>query len=466
MKLYNSETRTKQDVPAGKTVRLYTCGPTIYDFAHIGNFRTYVFEDVLRRTLQWFGFGVKQVMNITDIDDKTIRGAVAKNISLKQYTEPYRIAFFEDLDALSIQRAEHYPAATEYVPEMIRIIEKLMQNGTAYKSPNGSTYFSIRKFPKYGRLSHLKLDELQVNASGDNQADEYDKDNLSDFVLWKAYDPARDGTTFWESPFGKGRPGWHIECSAMAMALLGETIDIHCGGVDNCFPHHENEIAQSEAYTGKVFVRHWMHSEHLLVDHKKMAKSAGNFYTLRDLLKRGFSGDEVRYLLLSTHYRAQMNFTFAGLDGARSALQRVRDFVLRLREVRTEVKHDRAAELLGRAREQFREAMADDLNVSAALGALFELIREMNIVADAGNLGVQSAEQALELLASWNQIIAVLPLSQEQAPAHLLALLSQREEARRAKNWALSDSLRDQITAAGYVIEDTVQGARLKKASR
>ncbi len=466
MKLYNSETRAKETiVPAdGKTIRLYTCGPTIYDFAHIGNFRTYVFEDLLRRTLKWFGFRVEQVMNLTDIDDKTIRGAVAKGILLKQYTEPYRVAFFEDLDALHIERAEHYPAATEYIPEMIRIIERLMKNGTAYKSPNGSVYFSIRKFPKYGRLSHLKLGELQVNASGENQADEYDKDNLADFVLWKAYDPERDGNTFWESPFGPGRPGWHIECSAMAMALLGETIDIHCGGVDNCFPHHENEIAQSEAYSGKVFVRHWMHAEHLLVDHKKMAKSAGNFYTLRNLLDKGFSGDEVRYLLLSNHYRSQMNFTFAGLEGARSALQRVRDFVLRLRGISGESR-DGCGEVLERAEKQFREALSDDLNISVALAGLFELIREVNVLADGGKVSAQGAERVLQCLSSWNQVLGVLPLSKEEAPAHLRALLAQREEARRAKNWPLSDSLRDQIIAAGYLIEDTPQGARLKKAT-
>ena len=286
--LYNTETRDKKRIVPhdGQTVRMYTCGPTIYDFAHIGNFRTYVFEDLLRRTIRFFGFNIQQAMNLTDIDDKTIRGAIAKKISLKQYVEPYRKAFFEDLQALSIQPVEFYPAATDYIAEMIRMIERLCESGHAYRSENGSIYFSIRSFGSYGRLSHLQLSELKCNASGSNEADEYEKENAADFVLWKSYDPLRDGEIFWDSPFGPGRPGWHIECSAMAIKLLGETIDIHCGGVDNMFPHHENEIAQSECFSGCCFARHWVHVEHLLVDHKKMSKSLGNFYTLRDLLNK------------------------------------------------------------------------------------------------------------------------------------------------------------------------------------
>ncbi|HEY4254889.1 MAG TPA: cysteine--tRNA ligase [Chlamydiales bacterium] len=469
MKLYNSETRQKEAViPSdGKKIRLYTCGPTIYAFAHIGNFRTYVFEDLLRRSLQWFGFSVEQAMNLTDIDDKTIRGAMAKNVLLKEFTEPYRIAFFEDLDTLNIERAEHYPAATDFIPQMIEIIQRLLDKGTAYESKNGSIYFSIRKFPRYGRLSHLKLEELKLNASGDNEADEYDKDNLSDFVLWKAYDPLRDGKTVWDSPFGKGRPGWHIECSAMAMSILGETIDIHCGGVDNCFPHHENEIAQSEAYSGKPFVRHWMHAEHLLVDHKKMSKSLGNFYTLRDLLNKGYTGQEVRYLLLSNHYRSQLNFTFAGLDGARTVLTRIADFVDRVRRVSTTNTAASLQELLLDANAKFKEALADDLNISVALASLFDLIREINSLIDADKLGVQGASQVLQLLSRWDQVLGVLPLIQkEEAPQALQILLQEREEARKSKNWALSDALRNQIMNAGYLIEDSPQGARLKKAVR
>ena len=464
LQLFNTETRQKEVIqPAdGKTIRMYTCGPTIYDFAHIGNFRTYVFEDILRRAIQFFGFPVIQAMNITDIDDKTIRGAIAKDIPLKQFTEPFRLAFFEDLEKLSIQPVEHYPNATDFIPEMIQIIEKLMENGSAYRSPNGSIYFSIRKFPSYGRLSRLQLTELKVNASGENEADEYDKENASDFVLWKAYDAERDGKIFWESPFGPGRPGWHIECSAMAMKLLGHSIDIHCGGVDNMFPHHENEIAQSECYSGCRFARYWLHAEHLLVDHKKMSKSLGNFYTLRDLLNKGYTGAEVRYLLLSSHYRTQLNFTFAGLDGARSSLTRISDLVDRLRAIQQEGPAI-CAGILQRAEDQFQAAMADDLNTSAALGALFDLIRELNIQADNQQLSSLDAKNALTLLETWNTVLAVLPLEKQEAPPYLVKLLEQRNAARLERNWQQSDLLRDEILSAGYIIEDTPTGGRLKK---
>ncbi|MBX7067322.1 MAG: cysteine--tRNA ligase [Parachlamydiales bacterium] len=464
LKLYNTESRQIEEIlPAdGRTIKMYTCGPTIYDFAHIGNFRTYVFEDLLRRAIQFFGFKIDQAMNLTDIDDKTLRGAIQKNIPLKHYTDPFKKAFFEDMEKLNIQKVEHNPEATAYIPEMIHMIETLMKKGFAYKSQNGSIYFSIQKFAKYGRLSHLKLPELKVNASGENEADEYEKDNVADFVLWKIYDPERDGQIFWESPFGKGRPGWHIECSAMATKLLGHTIDIHCGGVDNMFPHHENEIAQSECCSGHLFVRHWVHVEHLLVDHKKMSKSLGNFYTLRDLLKKGYTGKEVRYLLLSTHYRTQLNFTFAGLDAARSSLQRIEDLVLRLRSISSERP---GVGVLEQAKERFKEALAEDLNISAALAVLFDLVRELNTLCDSDRLGNLEALEALKLLADWDRVLGVLPLEKksEEIPLELLQFLDRRESARREKNWRLSDEMRDAIHARGYLIEDTPQGARLKK---
>lgn len=466
LKLYNTETREKEAVAPwnGSTIKMYTCGPTIYDFAHIGNFRTYVFEDLLRRTLLFFGMKVEQVMNITDLDDKTMRKAIDLKIPLRDATEPYRIAFFEDLHTLNIQKAEHYPAATQYIPEMIQMIEELLKKGYAYSSPNGSVYFSIRQFPSYGRLSHLKLAELKINASGDNECDEYEKDNISDFVLWKAYDPQRDGQIFWESPFGKGRPGWHIECSAMATTLLGDTIDIHCGGVDNLFPHHENEIAQSECCTGHRFVYHWLHAEHLLVDHKKMSKSLGNFYTLRDLLKRGYTGPEVRYLLLSTHYRTQLNFTFAGLDAARSSLQRIEDLVLRLKNIEGTESFS-IHELLEKADLRFKAALADDLNISVALAALFDLIRELNALCDEEKIGKKGAQEVLHLLTAWDRVLGVLPLEkkEEVIPEDLLGFLEKREQARREKNWKVSDQMRDAILGRGYLIEDTPTGARLKK---
>lgn len=461
--LYNTESREKQPVfsHSNQKIRVYTCGPTIYNYAHIGNFRTYVFEDLLRRTLQFFGFQVEQVMNITDVEDKTIRGAVEKNIPLKEYTEPFRIAFFEDIKTLSCQTVEHYPAATDFISEIIRLIQLLLDRGYAYKGSDGSIYYAIQKFSTYGRLSHLNLSDLKKNASSAN--DEYDKENASDFALWKAYDRQRDGSIFWESPFGKGRPGWHIECSAMAMKLLGETIDIHCGGVDLLFPHHENEIAQSEGCTGHRFVHHWVHVEHLLVDHKKMSKSLGNFYTLRDLLEKGYTGAEIRYLLLATHYRTQLNFTFQGLDAARASLQRISDLIDRLQALQEPKVTEEAKPHLERAALRFQTALADDINISAALAALFDLIRELNALCDQEKLGSNEAREALRLFERWDQVLAVLPLQKEAIPTHLQELLEKRERARKERNFSLSDQLRDKILSEGYLIEDTPHGARLKK---
>jgi len=465
--LYNTESRALEPVSPlnGHTVLMYTCGPTVYNFAHIGNFRTYVFEDVLRRTIKFFGMDVEQVMNLTDLDDKTLRGALDNNISLAEFTAPFTKAFFEDLDTLGIQRAEHYPKATDYIPDMIHIIENLLEKGVAYKGSEGSIYFSIKKFPSYGRLSHLHLDELLAGASDRIAADDYDKDQASDFVLWKAHDATRDGEIFWESPFGIGRPGWHIECSAMAMELLGETIDIHVGGVDNMFPHHENEIAQCEAYSEKHFVKHWLHSEHLLVDHKKMSKRLNNFYTLRDLLNKGYSGAEVRYILMQTHYRVQLNFTFEGLDAARNSLDRLDAFVKRLHSVTGLESHGFVKLVLNKLLTSFTEAMADDLNISVALAALFEAVREINILCDAGKVSEEEARSVLKTLASIDTVLHVIPLSakEETIPQELLEALEKRQTARSEKNWKESDHYRDLILSRGYIIEDTPLGARLKK---
>lgn len=465
LQIFNTESRVMESVQplVGNKIRMYTCGPTIYNFAHIGNFRTYVFEDLLRRTLKYFGFEVEQVMNITDLDDKTIKGAISQNISLKEYTEPFKIAFFEDLQTLGIEKVEHYPAATEYIAAMIQMIQTLLDKGFAYRSQNGSIYFSIHKFPSYGRLSHFHLEDLKENASGDNEADEYTKEDMRDFVLWKAYDPTRDGNIFWESPFGKGRPGWHIECSAMATQLLGPSIDIHCGGVDNCFPHHENEIAQSESASQSRFVKHWIHVEHLLVDHKKMSKSAGNFYTLRDLIQKGYTGTQVRYLLLSTHYRTQLNFTLEGLVSARNSLQRISDFIIRLKEVIKEGAPIATA-LIERAKLQFQEALADDLNISVALAVLFEMIRQIHIWIDEDRLTKEDQGQILAFLEECDSVLQILPLKNEaKIPEEMEILLSQRQQARKEKNWKLSDEIRDQLLAKGFIIEDTPHGARLKR---
>lgn len=471
MKLFNTETREKEAIIPlqGNTLRMYTCGPTVYHFAHIGNFRTYVFEDLLRRTLKFFGYQVIQVMNITDIDDKTLKGAIERKVALEAFTRPYTEAFFEDLQTLNIEKVEHYPFATQYVPEMIEMIEKLIQKGFAYQGNDGSVYFAIDRFPSYGRLSHLHVEGLRSGASQRTSQDEYDKENISDFVLWKAYDPDRDGTIFWESPFGKGRPGWHIECSAMAMKLLGESIDIHVGGVDNMFPHHENEIAQSEACSCCRFVRYWLHAEHLLVDHKKMSKSLGNFFTLRDLLKQGYTGAQVRYMLLQTHYRTQLNFTLPGLEGAAATLQRLADFVTRLREIPKDLECEASVEeILEEAEEQFRAHLADDLNISAALAILFDLVREIHGFCDRQRIGFRQAQRVLSFLEKMDQVLGVLPLHplEERIPSELIQALARREEARLAKDWKTSDACRLEIHEAGYQIEDTPFGARLKKRQR
>lgn len=467
LKLYNTETRTKQDVvPSdGKTILMYTCGPTVYNFAHIGNFRTYVFEDLLRRTIKFFGMNVKQVMNLTDIDDKTIKGAIDNDVPLFDFTQPYKDAFFEDLKTLNIEQAEVYPAATDFIQEMITIIQRLLDKGIAYHGTDRSVYFSISKFPSYGRLSHFHLDDLKLGASARIVTDEYDKDAAADFVLWKAYDSQRDGQIFWDSPFGPGRPGWHIECSAMAMQLLGETIDIHVGGVDNMFPHHENEIAQSECFSGKPFVHHWMHSEHLLVDHKKMSKSLGNFYTLRDLLKKGYTGPQVRYMLMQAHYRTQLNFTFQGLDGAGASLERLSDFITRLRAVEEFQDHGMVAPILEKTLQTFTEALADDLNISPALAAIFDMVREINTLCDQKKISAKEASQTLKLLADFERVLGFLPLAVKEAevPLELQEALEKRLQARIEKNWKLADECRDIIHAAGYLIEDSPTGPRLKK---
>ncbi len=469
--LYNTEARHKQLLQPIKPglVTLYTCGPTVYNFVHIGNLRTFVFEDLLRRTLKFLGYQVNHVMNLTDVDDKTIRGAIAQGVILDAFTQQYKDAFFEDLKTLHIESAEHYPAATHYIPQMIEMIEKLIDAGVAYKGGDGSIYFAINRFPRYGCLSHLKLDELQAGASERVMSDEYEKDHVADFVLWKHYDAERDGKIFWESPFGPGRPGWHLECSAMAMSLLGKTIDIHVGGIDNMFPHHENEIAQSEACSGCRFVNLWMHAEHLIVDGKKMSKSLGNFYTLRDLLKMGYTGTQVRYLLLQTHYKTQLNFTLKGLEAAQHSLERLQEFVLRLQQLERcgpEVSSSSVQKRIDETLNEFTQALTDDLNISAALAALFDFVRDVNALCDRNEVSRADAKALLTLLQRLNQVLSIFDFekAEEEAPKELVEALEKRAQARKDKNWALADQLRDLIITNGYQIEDTPYGARLKRA--
>ena len=465
LKIFNTETRSYEQLVLSKgqnTLRMYTCGPTIYNYAHIGNFRTYVFEDLLRRTIKYFGIPIIQVMNITDIDDKTIKGALEKGCSLAAYTKEYKEAFFDDLMSLKIERVEFYPAATDHIAEMIKMIQTLLDNKMAYKSKEGDVFFSIKTFPSYGRLSHLCLSELKSGASMRVQADEYDKESASDFVLWKAYHKERDGAIFWESPFGRGRPGWHIECSAMATKLLGESIDIHVGGVDNIFPHHENEIAQSEGCSGKRFVRHWIHAEHLIVNGKKMSKSLGNFYTLRDLLDLGFSGVEVRYLLLSTHYRTQLNFTLEGLKSARQSLKRLNDFVARVERISGDTGSSFNA-FIKKGESAFKEALGDDLNIARALASLFDVIRQLNSHLDQDQIGTLGKKEILAFLLRVDKVLGCLSFQKEVSISEAVKeALEKREKARAAKDWEEADRQRNLILKAGFLIEDSPYGPRLK----
>lgn len=462
--LYNTESRRVEPLKPSEGrehLLIYTCGPTVYNYAHIGNFRTYVFEDLLRRTLRYFGFQVIQAMNLTDVDDKTIQGAQQEKLDLRTYTHRYKQAFFRDLKMLHIEPVEFYPAATDHIGAMIAMIETLVEKKIAYRGKQGDIFFSIAQFPNYGRLSQLDLSTLKTGASERISTDEYEKEVAADFVLWKAYKPERDGDIYWESPFGKGRPGWHIECSAMATRLLGTTIDLHVGGIDNMFPHHENEIAQSEGCCGGLFVRHWAHCQHLIVEGKKMAKSAGNFYTLRDLLAQGYTGKEVRYLLMSTHYRTQLNFTFEGLEGARQALGRLRALIDRLRHLAS-TQGQSIELLLAQIKEKFDNALADDLNISAALGALFEGVRALHIACDHGEVSVEGATKALAFLRSIDRVLGCLPLEEEEAiPQELMQALEKRNAARASKEWTVADRARKEIEERGYRIEDTPEGSRI-----
>ncbi len=445
---------------------MYTCGPTVYDFAHIGNFRTFVAEDLLRRTLKRFGYGVYQVMNITDVDDKTIRGALKEGIPLLSYTKKYTDAFFEDLKSLNIEPAEEYPKATDYIPQMIAMIESLLKKEYAYVAADGSVYFKLEKFPCYGCLSHLNLEGLQLGASDRIRLDDYGKEHISDFVLWKAHDHIRDGDIAWPSPWGLGRPGWHIECSVMAKSLLGETIDIHAGGVDLVFPHHENEIAQSEAANSKPFSNSWFHVEHLLVDHKKMSKSLGNFYTLRALLDRGYSGQEIRFALLSVHYRAQMNFTFASLEAAQQAVRRVRDFYARLTRTEPVAQGtNNAQELCLKTLEAYDAKLSDDLNISEALAVLFDFVREVNSLVDLESLSALGVRAVMAAIESMDLVLGILPNQEKEIPVEVEQLLQARLDARKAKNFLLADDLRAQILELGFIVEDGPKGSYVKPKS-
>jgi cysteinyl-tRNA synthetase len=458
LKLYNTLTRKIEvfnPIKKGEA-RLYTCGPTVYDYAHIGNFRAYISQDILRRYLKYKGYKVIQVQNLTDVDDKTIRNSREEGISLDMYTAKYKKAFFEDLEKLNIEKAEFYPEATEHIPEMLALIKKLFDKKIAYIGEDGCVYYNIRNFKDYGKLSHLKLEELKAGARV--KQDEYEKENAQDFALWKAWDET-DGDVVWDSEFGRGRPGWHIECSAMSMKYLGESFDIHAGGVDLIFPHHENEIAQSEGATGKKFAKYWVHNEHLLVNGKKMSKSLGNFYTLRDLLGQGRNPKAIRYLLMATHYRQQLNFTIEGLESAENSVKRLLDFMSALKNIKSEKKPDEKVEgLIKDVEKNFEEAMDDDMNISKALAAVFEFVKEINKL----ELGKTDAEKAAALMMKLDKVLGVVEEKELELTEAQKKLVDEREEARKNKDFKAADKIRDKLLAQGIVLEDTPQGVRWK----
>ena len=457
---YNTLARRQEDfqpLDPGH-VRMYTCGPTVYNFAHVGNFRAYVFEDLLRRWLRYKGYRVTQVMNLTDVDDKTIRDSRAANLPLADFTATYKKAFFDDIKTLNIQPADYYPAATDHIPEMIALIQRLFDRGIAYQAHDKSVYFSIDKWPSYGKLA--RLDRSGMRSGVRIATDEYEKENVADFALWKAWDE-KDGPVAWDSPWGRGRPGWHIECSAMSMKYLGPTFDIHTGGVDNIFPHHEDEIAQSEAANGVPFARYWMHCAHLMADGQKMSKRLGNFHTLRDILSRGYTGREIRTVLISTHYRASLNFTFAGLDAARTTLRRLDAFTARLAEAASNVPPGSLPDFASTAEPRFAAAMDDDLNISGALGVLFDTLRDANSALDANALPPPAAAALQSLFSRWDTVLGILAPAQATPaalPPEVEELLAARAAARAAKDWPRSDALRAQLQTLGYLVKDTPKG--------
>ncbi len=466
MNFYNSLTRAKEAVTPieGNRFRLYTCGPTVYNFAHIGNFRAYIFEDILRRVIKFNGWQITQVMNLTDVDDKTIRGAREKGLSLKEFTAEYIAAFFEDLKKINIEPAEFYPAATDHVPEMIDLVQRLFDNGLAYKSEDGSVYFSVGKLPGYGRLANLDRDTLRAGARV--AQDEYEKESYGDFALWKGWDD-NDGDVGWDSPWGRGRPGWHLECSAMAMKYLGESFDMHTGGIDNLFPHHENEIAQAEGATGKPFVRTWMHCAHLQVNGEKMSKSLGNFFTLRDLIDKGWSGREIRYVLINGHYRQPLNFTFDALDAARVSLARIDECIEALTVCAADTPAGGVPEWADGIAGDFAAAVNDDLNIPGAMAAVFHLVRESNSRVHAGELTAAEAAALTTLFGRFDEVLGVIHFerrAEDELPPEIEGMADARAAARAAKNWAESDRIRDELASLGWTVRDSKEGQRVKRA--
>jgi len=448
MQLHNTLSRKKEEFsPIDKNqVQMYTCGPTVYNYAHIGNYRAYISADILKRVFLYGGYKVKHIMNLTDVDDKTIRDSQKEGKGLKEFTEFYAEKFFEDIKLLNILPPDKFTKATDNIKEMVELTQRLMQKGLAYQSGDGSIYFDIKKFKNYGQLSGVDMEEQKENASGRIKTDEYEKDNVQDFALWKAWDP-KDGEVFWETELGKGRPGWHIECSAMSMKFLGEEFDIHTGGVDLIFPHHENEIAQSEGATGKQFVRYWLHNEWVLVDSKKMAKSFHNFYTLRDLMDKGIEPIAYRFWLLMANYRTRVNFVWKALEGAETALKRLYALYLGL--------GDEVGKIEEKYRKKFQEALEDDLNTPLALSTIWDLLKDES---------VSSADKKATVL-DFDKVLGLgfADLKEEKIPEKFQKMAEEHEEARKNKDWEKSDKIRAASVAGGYNIEDTPSGPKISK---
>ncbi|MCD6235185.1 MAG: cysteine--tRNA ligase [Candidatus Neomarinimicrobiota bacterium] len=465
---YNTLSRKKEPfIPLKKgVVKMYTCGPTVYNHAHIGNFRAYIFEDQLKRYLKYKGFNVTQVMNLTDVDDKIIRSCFEKKILLQDYTRPFKDSFFKDLDILNIDRAEVFPAATEHIGDMVKLIQSLMEKGLAYRTEDGNIFYKITAFPRYGRLQNLNPENLR--SGGRVESDEYEKESAHDFALWKAWKPT-DGDVYWDTPLGKGRPGWHIECSAMSMKYLGETFDIHTGGVDNIFPHHENEIAQSEGATGKPFARYWLHCEHLLWDGEKMSKSLGNIIYIRGLIDRGYSPRAIRYTLLSTHYRQKLNFSLSLLEQSEKSLKRIDDYLFELDQIHEEGPvHEKVEKEVARMLEKFEGAMDDDLNISPALASVFELIRRINRIKTDLPMTSGDKERILEALQKVDQVLGVIFSGDHEKPATLSdedieARIIERNEARKNRDWARADTIRDELLKAGIELIDRKEGTTFRR---
>lgn len=453
-----SDEKKKFEPLKSREVLFYSCGPTVYDHAHIGNFRAYIFEDLLHRVLKWAGYKVKQVMNITDVDDKTIEGARKEGVPLNDYTQKYIESFQEDLKRLKVTPAACYPRATDYVPQIIKIIKKLMKKDLAYVGDDGSVYFRTSRFKDYGKLSKK---DLEANVAGARVSqDEYEKEEVRDFALWKK--KKEESEPSWPSPWGEGRPGWHIECTAMSLELLGEQLDFHTGGEDNVFPHHENEIAQSESVTEKKFVNFWMHCRFLLVNGEKMAKSKGNFYTVKDLVDEGYDPLAIRYLLLVHNYRHPLNFTLDGLKGAGESIRRLKDFWTRLeaysaKDVRP------TDDLLDLFKEQFWKGLGDDLNIAHSMAALFECVNDANKKMDRNGLTLSEKKSVLKFLEEADTILDMIKPEKIEVPQEIQDLVTARENARSEKNYTEADRLRGEIQEKGFVLEDTPQGVQVKK---